>query len=94
MCFRWSLVGSMDVEPVFTKQNNDNARRRPLTRPGSLAALAAAVPCSLWCARAVEAFQKAARDFLDVQFQFIERKKCGVTHIEIQLARFSVFTNV
>ena len=66
LCFRWSRVGSLDVELVFTKQNHDNARRRPLTRPGSLAALAAAVPCSLWCGRALEAFHKAARDFVDV----------------------------
>ena len=48
----------------LTEQRDDDARSRALTRPGSLAASAAAVLCSLWCGRALAAFHKAARDFV------------------------------
>ena len=54
----------MDVESVSTEQRSDLARSRALTRPGSLAALAAAVPRSLWCDRASEALHKAPHDFV------------------------------
>ena len=48
----------------LTQQRDDDARSRALTRPGSLAASAASVLCSLWCGRALEAFHKAANDFV------------------------------
>ena len=48
----------------LTEQRDDDARSRALTRPGSLAASAASVLCSLWCDRALEAFHKAVSDFV------------------------------
>ena len=53
----------MDVEPVLAEQENKDARRRGVTRPESLTGLAA-VACTLWCDRALEALQKAANDFV------------------------------
>ena len=38
---------SFDVPPAVTERRSHDARSRVLTRPGSLAALAAAAPCSL-----------------------------------------------
>ena len=64
VCFRWQLLGAQAVPACFTEQRNDHARVRALTRPGSLAALAKPVPCIAWCARALEALQKAANDFV------------------------------
>ena len=48
------------------EKSNENARRRPLTRLGNLAALAPTVPCSLWCGRALEARKNTANDFVEV----------------------------
>ena len=69
LCFRWSLVGAQDVLLAVTEQRSDHACCHPLVRPGSLAALAAAMPCSLWYGRALEALHKAANDFVEVHNQ-------------------------
>ena len=64
VCFRWTLVGAKDLEPVLTEQENKDARRRGFTRHESLTGLAAVAPCTLWFDRASEALQKAAGDFV------------------------------
>ena len=60
-------------EHFLNEQSNDDARSRALTRPGSSAASAASVLCSLWCGRALEAFHKAANDFVGFHWlQFVQ----------------------
>ena len=64
VCFRWSLVGSVDLKPVITEQQNQDARLRDLTRPERYLALAPGAPCTVWCARALAGLKQCACDFV------------------------------
>ena len=64
VCFRWSLVGSVDLKPVIREQQNQDARLRDLTRPERYLALAPGAPCTVWCARALAGLKQCACDFV------------------------------
>ena len=62
--FRWTVVGSPELEPVLTVQRNDNVRVRGVSLPDSLSGFTAVAPCSVWCARALQALESAANEFV------------------------------
>ena len=64
VCFRWSLVGSADLKPVITEQENKATRLSALTLPESDVAVAPGAPCTVWCARALAALNQCACDFV------------------------------
>ena len=63
MYFRWTVVGSPELEQVLTEQRNDDVLSRGVSLPPCLSGFAAVAACSVWCARALEALQQACRAF-------------------------------
>ena len=57
VCFRWQLLGAQAVPASITELRNDHARFRALVRPRSM-------PCRPWCARALQALENAANEFV------------------------------
>ena len=62
--FRWTVVGSPELDPVLTVQRNDNVRVRGVSLPDSLSGFTAVAACSVWCARALQALENAANEFV------------------------------
>ena len=63
VCFRWSVVGATDLELVITEQQRKDARLRGVSLP-QISGLAAVAACSVWCARALQALESAANEFV------------------------------
>ena len=62
--FRCTVVGSPELEPVLTVQRNHDVRVRRVSFPDSLSGFTAVAACSVWCARALQALESAANEFV------------------------------
>ena len=57
VCIRWQLMGAQAVPASITEQRNRDAQAQALARPRSM-------PCCPWCARALQALESSANEFV------------------------------
>ena len=72
----------MDLKPVITEQQNQDARLMDLKRPERYLALAPGAPGTVWCARALAGLKQCACDFVarygpELHFEFGVQVQCA-----------------